>query len=750
MSFFYGLVFPSDLSDLHFVLKNRPLVGFSFISPMPCSIFEYNFKPATDMKAFFLCLFLSTSFAIANAQVSISGTVKSTKGLPIANANILLKNTYDGASSDKDGKFEFTTSEKGSFYIQYSGLNWETDSIKVSLADQPLTLNLIVKPAANNLDVVTISAGSFVAGDSKKGAILSSLDIATTAGTRADIFAALQTLPGAQTSFSESGLFVRGGTAAETKTYFDGMLVKSPFNATVPDQASRGRLSAFAFKGTSFSAGGYSAQYGQALSSALILETTDLPEKTTTGISLLSVGGGLDQNIRFKNSALTFGAYYYNLAPSFHIIKQNTDFTKAPEQLGGSLQYKMKTSATGMFKFYAAYSNTNLALNANDLNNPAVPSFFSNSNDNWYVNTTYKSHLSDNWKLEAGLAYNKDADAGLMAIEDYSRQDHLLQGKVTLTHFFGQLSNFKFGAESFNTGRKETLTGSSRSYDDQISAAFAETDLFLTTNFVLRLGMRTEYSDYLKKYNAAPRTSLGYKTGKNAQVSFAYGKFYQNPEDEYLILKPLDYEEAVHYILKYEVNNSNRNFRIEGYYKDYRKLTKDLNGNLNNSGNGYAKGFELFWRDKKSISNADYWITYSFLDTKRNFRDFPTSATPSFAAKHTASVVYKQFINSINSQIGATYTFASGRPYVNPNQPVFMSDKTKNFNNLSLTVSHLTHVFKQFTVLYLNANNIPGFKNVYGYKYSNDGQRRSAVLPSARRDLIVGLLITIGDNSFVR
>lgn len=201
--------------------------------------------------------------------------------------------------------------------------------------------------------------------------------------------------------------------------------------------------------------------------------------------------------------------------------------------------------------------------------------------------------------------------------------------------------------------------------------------------------------------------------------------------------------------MKYEVNTPNKNFRIEGYYKDYAKLTKENNGDPDNSGHGYAKGFEVFWRDKASIKNADYWFSYSYLDTKRNFRDFPTRATPEFAAKHTASVVYKQFINAINAQIGGTYTFASGRPYVNPNNLDYLSDRTKSYNSLSLTVSYLTHVLKQFTILYLNVNNVPGFKNVYGYQYSADGLNRRAIEP-ARRDVFIGLLMTIGDNTFVR
>jgi hypothetical protein len=348
------------------------------------------------------------------------------------------------------------------------------------------------------------------------------------------------------------------------------------------------------------------------------------------------------------------------------------------------------------------------------------------------------------------LSYNRDQDEGTISADDYTRKDHLSQVKITLTNYFGRLSNWKFGAETFNTGRREGLNGQFRSYQDQLSAAFAETDLFLTSKLVLRVGGRTEYSSYLAKYNLAPRTSIGIKTTSTAQVSFAYGRFYQNPEDEYLVLQKLDYERADHYILKYEINPADRNFRIEGYYKNYHSLTREKSEQLDNSGTGYAKGFEVFWKDKKSIRNADYYISYSFLDTRRIFRDFPVIATPSFAAKHTATAVYKHFINAVQTQVGATYTFASGRPYVNPNSTVYLSDRTKSYNSLSLTLSHLTHIFRQFTVLYINANNVTGFQNIYGYQYSSDGMNRRAIVPGARRDLIVGLLMTIGDNTFVR
>ncbi len=694
-------------------------------------------------------LFILISFK-GFTQTTISGTIKTQKGTPVKQANIILKNTYDGASSDSTGKFSFSTSETGNFVLQYSALNYKEDSIRVNLDGKPVVLQIVMKKSINELDAVTITAGTFEAGDNKRGTVLSSLDVATTAGATADIFAALQTLPGAQTSFAESGLFVRGGSAAETKTYFDGLLIKNPLNSSVPDQASRGRFSPFLFKGTSFSAGGYSAQYGQALSSALILESKDLPEKTTTGVSLLTVGAGLDQTIRFNNSALSLGGFYYNLKPAFSVIKQHTEWDKEPEQYGTTLQYKLKTSKNGMFKWYSDFSRTSLSMYPADPDKPDKKSYFSNNNKNTYINTTYQDFIAGNWKIQGGMAFSNTLDQGAQGIGQYNRTDRLFEGRATVTHYLSGLSTLKFGAESFAFKRDEGMNGLSRNYSDQLSAAFAESEIFITPSLVTRIGLRTEYSSYLKEFNLAPRASLGYKTGRFSQVSMAYGRFYQNPEDEYLIIQPLNFEEANHYILNYQYSNSDYTFRTEVYYKDYNNLTRNIDGFLNNAGNGFARGMELFWRDRKSIKGVDYWLSYSFLDTKRKFGDYPTSATPPFAAKHTLNIVYKQYFEKLKSQVGATYTFASGRTYQNPNNAVYLGDKTRNFNNFSMNVSYLTSVLHQFTILYISANNIFGFNNIYGYHYSTDGQYRKAIQPSAPRDLFIGLMLTIGDNTFVR
>ena len=198
---------------------------------------------------------------------------------------------------------------------------------------------------------------------------------------------------------------------------------------------------------------------------------------------------------------------------------------------------------------------------------------------------------------------------------------------------------FRFGAE-FNevmiSSDYTAYTGQVFSQDvkEKIKSVFAETDIYMTNDLAAKIGGRFEHSALLDKTNLAPRISLAYKTGKNAQASLAYGVFYQNPERSYLPRhSTLIFSKATHYIAQYQKVSSQITFRAEIFYKKYHDLVKTYSVNglqiaNGNDGYGDAKGFELFWRDKKTIKNVDYWISYSYLDTKRDFSIFPMPFSP--------------------------------------------------------------------------------------------------------------------------
>jgi hypothetical protein len=248
---------------------------------------------------------------------------------------------------------------------------------------------------------------------------------------------------------------------------------------------------------------------------------------------------------------------------------------------------------------------------------------------------------------------------------------------------------------------------------------------------------------------------LAYKVSKASQFSLAYGEFEQAPRQDYLKYSDnFSNEKASHYILNYQYNSKKRTFRSEIYYKDYNNLVKydteipQFNSQFNNNGFGYAKGLDIFWRDNKTIKNVEYWLSYSYIDTKRDYKDYTAEVTPSFVAKHNISLVTKYWINDWKSQIGFSHSFNSGRPYNNPNETVFMNGKTKTYNNLSFNWAYL---ISQQKILYFSVNNVLGTQNVFGYEYANSPNssgfyNRREITPTADRFFFIGFFWTISNN----
>ncbi|CAL1520602.1 TonB-dependent receptor [Chitinophaga sp. MM2321] len=702
-----------------------------------------------------LCLYLLLfSPAILLAQGRISGKVTDNKKHALPGVNVFIKGTYDGATTAADGSFSFTTKATGDQLLAATLTGYQSLELKINTSNSE-QLVIVLKTAINALRVVTISAGSFEASDDKKGTVLKPLDIVTTAGAGADIVNAIKTLPGAQQTNDREGLFVRGGTGYETQTLIDGMLVRNPFFSSLPDIPGRGRFSPFLFKGTTFSSGGYSAQYGQGLSSALILESQDLPERTSSsvGLSVIGVNGGLESLSKDKKTSYGIEADYTNLAPYFNIAKPKQVPNLGPEIIGTSLNFRRKTSATGMLKFYGYGNWSKMGFNTASIEYPGYTESFQLRNNNVYTNMTYRENIGHNWRLYIGASYSSNADniktdtlqKGLPPTAIKVRSD-LSQSRVMFSKSMGSFSALRLGAEYQYAVEKSAFNQQQANYGDNYTAVFAETDIYFTPSFVGRAGGRGEYSSILGKMNFAPRVSLAYKVDNYSQFSVAYGDYYQKPEPQYVRFdNGLGYMKATHYIASFQRVAMDYTFRVEAFYKKYADLVKTTPAYSNN-GSGYAQGIEVFWRDRKTFKNVDYWISYSYLDTKRDYLNYPFRVQPDFAANHTASVVYKHFFPKLSTNLGLTYTFATGRPYYNPNLPQdkFMSEKTMSYNALGVSASYLTTIRKAFTIFVLAVSNAPGNKQVFGYHYSSDGLRRDEITPNLPRFIYLGMFMNFG------
>jgi hypothetical protein len=714
------------------------------------------------MKLIFI-VFIMTLSAIAVAQTKVTGRINDEKGEPIPGANILIQDSYDGTSSASDGSFEFTTEEKGLHVIKVTYVGYKTYTKTIELTGTPVSVMAVLKEEINQLDGVVISAGFFTAGEEKRRTILKAVDIATTAGATADIAGALNTLPGTQKVGESGRLFVRGGDGSETRTFIDGMVVLDAYGPSAPNTPARGRFLPFMFKGTSFSTGGYSAEYGQALSSALVLNSKDIAEMNQTDIGILSVGVDVAHTQVWDRASASAKIGYTDIRPYFNLISQEIDWKTPPVSLEGSAAYRQKVGKDGIFKFFGNFNQSSFTLYNHDISDPSVKQLYDRDNRYRYVNGSYQQSFNSKWSMRTGLSYSYNQDKVKVDGSPMGEMEDGIHAKVVFEHSVSDRVEIKFGAEVINrnyeASRYDEISSTTLSlnFEEPLSAAFAEAEVFASNHFVVKGGGRLEYNGLTDKASVDPRLSLAYKPGKLGQFSLAFGKFRQSAQNQYVRWNTqLSPEKADHFILNYQIMTDRKTFRVETYYKRYDQLIKFENSNpylLNNQGNGYAKGIELFWRDSETIKNVDYWVSYSFLDTKRDYLQFPAFAIPSFASRHNFSLVYKHFVKAIKSQLGFTYSYSSGRTYFNPNKSPdeFNSDTTPSYQDLSANVAYLP---KSNLIIYLSCTNILGRDNIFGYEYSaqpdvNGVHAGRAIRQPAPRFLFVGVFITISKNKSI-
>jgi len=463
-----------------------------------------------------------------------------------------------------------------------------------------------------------------------------------------------------------------------------------------------------------------------------------------------------------EKTSLAGKAGYFNMRPYYAIVPQDVDWINPPESVDANLVLRNKVGKIGIIKAYGNFTWSTSRMYRMDIDDPNLKTSSRLDNLYGYLNTSYKNSIGKKGSYFVGASYSTNQDNYSLDTMTVSENTTGNQVKLAFTEDINDYFSLNGGMDFFQRDQlftyldKEEKVQNSLSFSERILATFLEADIYFSSGFLARLGLRSEYCRLNQSHYIDPRISLAHKIGKRGNISFAFGHFRQTPNDDLLrIANDLDNERSTHYILNYQYIHKGKTFRIEGYYKQYHNLVKYDPLNLfdadvyNNTGMGYAHGIDIFWRDSYStLKNVDYWISYSFLDTKRNYRDYPEMAIPIFASKHNISMVYKQFFPKLRSFLSGTYTYASGRPFHDPNSNVFHEGRTRSYHDLSATVAWMA---ADNIGVFFMCTNIPGRNNVFGYEYSStlnpEGfYNRRAIVPPAKRMLLVGVTITLSKN----
>ena len=714
-------------------------------------------------------LALATLLSLATvAQVSISGTVTDADGLPLEGVNVYEPTTYEGAVTDSAGRYRFEASAKTPFTLRIQYIGYREDSLRINAAAAAAT-NWRLRRTAASLSEVVVTAGSFVASDTRATAVLSSVDVATT-GATADLAEALSTLPGSTPAGESGQLLVRGGTAAETQAYINGLRVPNLYSSRLPDVPSRTRFSPFAFRGITFATGGFSAAYGDALSGALILQTQGLPERSLTSVNVMTLGGSVGRTQRIGTHqavAVDVGGTHLGAYAQLNEESRRT-LSRAPQGLQANAGYWWEGRRGRNFRVMSQASTQ-----AFSGRNPEEARFYGDTarhldNVNTYTQAVYRAPAGDNgtWDIGGAVATNHDRFQGDGAAVELDQTD--IQARGTYADQLRELALWRVGAEV--QGRRETVAREIpeltrlAEVDRVYAAGFAEADWYLSEKWVLRTGLRFDSYDG-RDNSLSPRLQLSHLFSPTHQVALSAGQYRQRQTDEAVFARDLGLEPArlSHLGLTYSRTWEGRVLRGEAYAKTYDALPTTPPGNLQmaqsailqTDGDGYARGFDLFYRDRATVEDADFWVSYSFADAARRRGTLAERAPVPFASRHNLAVVAKRFFPKPSLGLSATYRFHAGRPYDDPNAAERFASTTPHLHDLSLNVTYLTNVRGHFTVIFASLTNVTGQRQVHQYRYApapdaDTGRyERMAVDPLFPRFPFVGMFVSLGDKGRV-
>lgn len=327
---------------------------------------------------FFLILVLNSSlFSQQNSE--ISGEIINGQNLePLAFANIAYLNTSIGTTSDENGYFILPYSKDNNeiviSYVGYKSLILNKEELK-----RPTNNLLALFPIEIFLQEVTVYSSQRQKTDLKEANSLSlqSEKIREISVGMPDILRSVQALPGiAVNNEFKADFNVRGGNQDENLVLVNGAQVYEPYHIKEASNASVGIFNVDLIKKVDLITGGFSARYGDKMSSVLNIKYREGNREEYTGaasISLAYVDAYFEGPIS-DNSSFIIGVRKSYLEYVLSMIDYEDINTAQPSfyDIQGVLSYHLSPSSKLLFEFIHAGDQFSYNPKKNNLNVPIV------------------------------------------------------------------------------------------------------------------------------------------------------------------------------------------------------------------------------------------------------------------------------------------------------------------------------------------------------------------------------------------
>ncbi len=587
----------------------------------------------------------------AQGDNSIKGFVyEKNNGEPVMFANVFLKGTTHGSTTDINGYFSITRIPDGSYTLMVTSIGYDTIAEHITVKNsQILNKKFHLQETSIQLQAVNITADKIEAKTETKTSVVyitpKTITKIPSVGGQADLAQYLQVLPGVVFTGDQGGqLYIRGGSPIQNKVLLDGMIVYNPFH-------SIGLFSVFdtdIIRNAEVYTGGFGAEYGGRVSSIMDITTRDGNKKRISG----KIGGSTFGAKVMVEGPLKKAKTDEDMTISFIVSAKNSYL----EQTSQSIYNGILKGEILPYNFQDVYGKVSL----NAPNGSKINFFGFNFNDqvNKYMPKGYTKPLDYKWLsygggtnfvlipgkspvlIEGNVAYSK-YDASIDDGEGTPRSSSIdgFNAGFTFSYFLGK-NTLKYGIEMLGV---KTVFDYQKANGIRLNQTENTTELgafikykWQLNKLIIEPSMRIQWYASLAEISPEPRLAVKYNVCDWFRVKAAAGMYSQNliaansdrdvvnlfygflsGQDN--IPKKFDgkdvktrLQKANHYIVGTEFDVfDNITLNVEGYFKDFRQLTNMNRNQIYSETNHPNDVSEIEWRDFMIENGKAYGIDFS-------------------------------------------------------------------------------------------------------------------------------------------
>lgn len=737
-----------------------------------------------------IILLLAASVNYSQNMGTITGAVedKETQN-PLVEAAVQILNTDFKAVTGQNGRFEFRNVPLGTYEIKVSHLGYEafiqTDIVVLSSRPSEVHIELLISNiTTDQIDV----EGKYFQKQTDVSTSNYNLDfeeIRRAPGAVEDISRMVQIMPGVSPANDQrNDLIVRGGSPAENLTMIDG--IEIPNVNHYPTQGSSsgpiGMINVKFINDVNFSTGGFSARYGDKLSSVMDIKFREgYRKRFLSDINLSTAGfGGIFEGPLFTKR----GSFVLSVRKSYlNLIRGAIRLAAVPDYWDFNLKavYDITKNTRLSFVGVGGFDKISFEGESSEI-----------SDDN-----PYGKAKGDQQQFTAGFnlkslfkkGYVQTVLANSSGFTNYENRD--LRTDEMRFYYDSYESDFNLRSEAFLqiNGKNNIIIGGSARYIKFKNRTFyiadttafgdpiPETNVNIKDNFykasgfaqytlklfsdkvILNTGARVDYFSGINDNTVvSPRIGLSYCILPVTTLSVSSGVYRQSPDYLWITADPLNrnlkFIQAVHYVAGIEhLFTPELRLSIEAYYKDYSNYPVSLlvptyvliSGGTENGpnllfgqavseGKGFSKGID-FSLHKKLTGNGFYgMINYSLAESR--VTGLEGGENPgSFDYRHNITVIAGYQLAN-DWLIGLKFRYTTGRPYTPFDIAAstyagrgvsdfanFNGARFKDYNRLDLRVDKKWNFKGLSIVSYVELQNVFNKENVYQYfwnEYKNE------------------------------